>query len=122
MNEFLGFRKMITPVVIQIVFWIGVAVSVLSGIGLMIAGAAASAEEYRYGYGGGGGLPGGLLVFAGLVEMFVGPVLVRISCELTMVFFRIYETLTEIRDDGRGKVSAPSAQAYPQAAPVYTHS
>lgn len=118
MNDFLGFKKMITPVVIQIVFWIGVAVSVLSGIGLMIAGAAASAEANRYGYGGGGGLPGGLLVFAGLVEMFIGPVLVRISCELTMVFFRIYETLTEIRDDGRGKV--PAAQTYPQIHAAYT--
>lgn len=49
--------------------------------------------------------------------MFVGPVLVRIGCELTMVFFHIYETLTEIRDDGRGKVPT-SAQAYPQAVPV----
>lgn len=120
MNEFLGFRKMITPVVIQIVFWIGVGVSALSGIGLMIAGAATSAEANRYS-GGGGGFPGGLLVFAGLVEMFVGPVLVRISCELTMVFFRIYETLGEIRDDGRGKVPASAAQAYPQAGAAYTH-
>ena len=119
MNEFLGFRKMITPVVIQIVFWIGVAVSVIFGIGLMIAGAAASAEMNRYG-GGGSGFPGGLMVFAGLVEMFVGPVLVRISCELTMVFFRIYETLAEIRDDGRGRVPAP-AQTYPQTNAVYTH-
>lgn len=121
MNDFLGFRKMITPVVIQIVFWIGVAVSIMSGIGLMIAGAAASAEMNRYGGGGGAGLPGGLLVFAGLVEMFVGPVLVRIGCELTMVFFRIYETLAEIRDDGRGKVPAASVQAYPQANAAYTH-
>ena len=120
MNDFLGFKKMITPVVIQIVFWIGVAVSVMAGIGLMIAGAAASAEMNRYG-GGGAGLPGGLLVFAGLVEMFVGPVLVRISCELTMVFFRIYETLMELRDDGRGKVPAVTAQAYPQTQAAYTH-
>ncbi len=109
---------MITPVVIQIIFWIGVSVSVLSGIGLMIAGAAASAEMNRFSGGGGAGLPGGLLIFAGLVELFVGPVLVRISCELTMVFFRIYETLADIRDDGRGKAPAfapklPSVNAQP---------
>lgn len=115
MTEFLGFRKMITPVIIQILFWIGVAVSVMSGIGLMLAGAAASAEAGRY--GGGAGLPGGLLVFAGLLQIVLGPIFVRIYCELLILFFRIYETLAEIRDEGRGRVPA-----YPQTNPAFMHS
>lgn len=116
MTEFFGFRKMITPVIIQILFWVGVAVSAMSGIGLMIAGAAASTEAGRY--GGGGGLPGGLLVFAGLLQIVLGPIFVRIYCELLILFFRIYETLTEIRDESRGRVSA---SAYPQPNPAFTH-
>ena len=110
---------MITPVIIQILFWIGVAVSVMSGIGLMIAGAAASAEAGRYG-GGGAGLPGGLLVFAGLLQIVLGPIFVRIYCELLMLFFRIYETLTELRDDGRGNVPRQRRPTR-RPAPVYTH-
>ena len=110
MNEFLDFRKMITPTIIKIIFWIGVATSVLFGFGLIIAGIAASGEASRYGYQG--GVPSGVLVLMGLLQIVFGPLLVRISCELTMVFFRIYETLAEIRDDGRGKVPA-AAPAYP---------
>jgi len=38
MNEFLAFRKMITPVIIQVVFWIGVAVCVIAGLGILFQG------------------------------------------------------------------------------------
>ena len=32
MEDFLKFRKMFTPVIIQILFWIGVGVSVIAGL------------------------------------------------------------------------------------------
>jgi hypothetical protein len=114
MNDFLDFRKMITPTIIKIIFWIGAGGAVLFGIILMIAGAAASAASSQSGFGGGVGLPGPLLVFLGLLQIVFGPLLVRISCELTILFFRIYETLTEIRDGGGVKLPAV---AYPSAGP-----
>ena len=120
MNEFLDFRKMITPTIIKIIFWIGAGVSLLTGFGLIIAGMAASGEAGRYGYQG--GVPSGVLVLLGLLEMVFGPLLVRISCELTILFFRIYETLNEIRDNGRGTAPALAptyAPSSPQPNPAY---
>ncbi len=84
MEDFLSFRKMITPLIIQIVFWVGVVLSVIGGIGMIISGAGA-----RFG--------GGNQVLTGLIMLFLGPLFVRIYCELLIVMFRINETLTEIK-------------------------
>ena len=56
-----------------------------------------------------------MLVLAGLLQIVFGPRLVRLSCELTMVFFRIYDTLVEIRDNGQAK--APAAAVYSSGSP-----
>jgi len=85
MEDFLQFRKMITPVIIKILFWIGVAVSVIGGLVMIIVAFG------RYGTGVAG-------FFAGLLTMILGPVMVRIYCELLILFFRINDTLTEIRN------------------------
>ena len=39
MKEFFDFKKMITPVIIQVLFWLGVIVSVLISVVIIIAGA-----------------------------------------------------------------------------------
>lgn len=75
MQDFLSFRRMLTPVIIQIVFWLGVAGCVLSGLFTM-----------------------GTSFWRGLVIIVLGPIMVRIWCELVMVVFRINETLTDIRN------------------------
>jgi len=85
MNEFLSFRKMITPVIIQVLFWIGVAVCVIMGLATMV---------------------GGDRVIPGLLTLILGPVIVRIYCELLILLFRIHDAVDEIR---RGK-AAPSGQ------------
>ena len=72
MNDFLAFRKMITPMVIQILFWIGVAVCVLGGLVTMIGGATSSRG-------------GGAAVLSGLVMLVLGPLAVRIYCELLII-------------------------------------
>jgi len=84
MEDFLKFRKMITPVIIQVLFWVGVGVAVIAG--LVQIGTAFS----RYG--------SAVTVLTGLLTIVLGPVLVRIYCELLILFFRMNETLTEIRD------------------------
>jgi len=85
MNDFLKFRKMITPAIIQILFWIGAAISVIAG--LIIMGTS-------FGRFGGGAAT----FFGGLLTLVFGPFVVRIYCEILILFFRMNETLTEIKN------------------------
>lgn len=76
MEDFLAFRKMLTPLIIQIVFWLGLIVCVLGGLAAII---------------GGNGLPG-------LFMLFLGPIAVRIYCEILILVFRMNDTLTDIKN------------------------
>jgi hypothetical protein len=82
--DFLVFRTMITPVIIWLLFWIGVAVCILGGIGVMVASLFAGPYAST-----------GFLL--GLGVLVLGPLGVRMYCELLILFFRINETLTEIK-------------------------
>ena len=85
MEDYLKFRKMITPTIIQILFWVGVAGAVLGALVMM---------GMSFGrYGGGAGQ-----FLVGLLFLVIGPVMVRIYCELLILFFRMNETLTEIKN------------------------
>ena len=83
MEDFLAFRKMITPIIIQVLFWVGVAFSVI--VGLIQIGSSFGR------YGGGFSFLGGLLV------IIIGPIMARIYCELLILIFRMYDTLLEIK-------------------------
>ncbi|HNR30817.1 MAG TPA: DUF4282 domain-containing protein [Candidatus Hydrogenedentes bacterium] len=76
MEDFLSFRKMLTPIIIQVVFWIGVVVCVIGGLGAIIAGSGV----------------------AGLFMLVLGPVLVRIYAELLILLFKMNDTLTDIKN------------------------
>ena len=84
MGDFFAFRKMITPAVIQFFFWIGVIVCVVTGLGILAGGdtLAAAAPVSP--------------TLVGVLVLVLGPLLVRIYCELLMVLFRIYESLRAI--------------------------
>ena len=84
MDDFLKFRKMITPVIIQILFWVGVGGAVIGALVIMAMSFSS--------YGG-----GAAQFLGGLVMLVLGPVMVRIYCELLILFFRMNETLTEIK-------------------------
>jgi len=90
MSDFLAFRRMVTPIIIQIVFWIGVAVCVISGLIAMVSGAAS-----QFG--------GGAQILIGLLLLVVGPIVVRIYCELLILLFRMNETLTDIKSSLAGR-------------------
>jgi uncharacterized protein DUF4282 len=77
MGDFFSFRRMITPVIIQTLFWIFTAIAVLGGLVLLFRGGS-----------------GTLL---GLIWIVVGPLIARVYCEILIVIFRINETLTDIR-------------------------
>jgi hypothetical protein len=84
MKDFLAFRTMLTPILIQIIFWVGAVICVAIGLVLLAYGATAQ-------YGGGPN------VLKGLAILVLGPLTVRIYCEILIIFFRINETLTEIK-------------------------
>ncbi len=84
MDDYLTFRKMITPIIIQVVFWIGAVLIALYALWEIFSGATAN-------YGGGS------LVLTGLVTLILGPLFWRIFCELMIVIFRINDTLIEIK-------------------------
>jgi len=85
MQEYLTFRKMITPAAIQVLFWIAVLTCVVFGLVAIVRGASA-----RVG--------GGPEVLSGILILILGPVAARIWSEVLIVVFRILDTLTEIRD------------------------
>lgn len=76
MQDYLTFKKMITPMIIQIIFWLGVAATVLMGLYTMFT----------------------LSFIHGLIMVLVGPIAVRIWCELVILAFRINENLVEIKN------------------------
>ncbi len=75
MSEYLSFRKMITPVFIQVIFWIAVVVIVIAGIAQMANDA----------------------VGAGLLTLLIGPLAARIYAEILMVIFRINDNVAALR-------------------------
>lgn len=91
-HEFLTFRKMITPALIQAMFWILIGIVALIGVGGVVT---ALVELFR----------GQVLAALGsvmlwLVWLAIVPVSIRIYCEIIMLFFRMNETLTEIKKQG----------------------
>lgn len=83
-SDFLTFRKMLAPVILQVIFWIGVVILIFVSIAMM-------AEPRNFGLPGDAG-------FAGFVLLILGPFLLRMHFELLIVFFRINETLTDIKN------------------------
>jgi len=85
-GDYLLFRKMITPLIIQVIFWLGVAaVAIGSLVSLVSAFATGSAVAIIIG------------LFVALLMFATGVIAVRVYCELVILAFRIFETLTEIK-------------------------
>jgi predicted Zn finger-like uncharacterized protein len=89
--EFLLFRTMIGPLIIQVLFWLGVVLCVLAGLVVLVM-AILGLVDGRLGVG-----TALLQVFGSLGIMLFGPLLVRIQCEMLILFFRIHDTLKEIQ-------------------------
>jgi hypothetical protein len=103
-NDFFSFRTMITPIIIQIIFWIGVVLCIIFGIGYMLIG-----SQYY----------GSAAPVWGLLMIIFGPLVVRIYCEILIIFFRINETLTEIKHTlEERRVAPPPAYTAPPVQPT----
>lgn len=79
MRDYLLFRKFVTPIVIELLFWLGVGLCLAEGIAMI----AFSAGRFGNGFG----------IFTGILTLLVGPILVRVVCELIMAVFGIHDAL-----------------------------
>jgi hypothetical protein len=78
MGDFFRFETMITPILIQILFWLAALACVIAGIIIMVA---ANDTAARIG---------------GLLLLIFGPIGVRIYAEILIVVFRINDHLRHI--------------------------
>ncbi len=78
-KDFIAFKFMITPVFIQVIFWLGVLSVFAAGIFSMTRG--------------------GVGALMGILIWIFGALYVRVICEIMIIFFRIYETLKDIRNN-----------------------
>lgn len=83
-SDYFSFRKMITLKVIQVVYGIVAAIITLGGIIALFSGGSSLSEF----------LPGGR--FTIFLFIIFGNLIWRMWCELTIVFFRMNNTLTNI--------------------------
>ena len=88
LRDFLVFRRMVTPILIQIAFWLGVIACVV--VGFLMLNRAAELEEYRK--------SAEMLRLQGIGLIVLGPFAVRIYCEFMILLFRMSETLTDIKN------------------------
>ena len=82
MADYLKFKKMITPILIQIVFWIGVITCVCQGVWIVVEWEPSSGIP-----------PGGQAILL----IGLGPIAIRLVCELLTVIFSINDSLAEIK-------------------------
>ena len=85
-KNFLTFQKMLTPIIIQVIFWISVTACVVLGITLIVKGAGAS-------------FSGGKIVLEGILFLLLGPLVVRLYCEVLIILFRINDSLVAIKEN-----------------------
>jgi hypothetical protein len=71
MKEFLTFKKMITPIFVQVLFWVGFAFLLYIGILIILH------RSY---------------IFGALV-IVVAPIFLRVACEAIIILFRINDNL-----------------------------
>lgn len=93
-KNFLSFERMVTPIIIKILFWIGLIGSLIGGIVFFFSTAFVNIANKGIGeilWGFFLGAIGGLLI------ILLGSLTARIYAELLILVFRINETLTDIK-------------------------
>lgn len=89
-KSFISFERMVTPVIIKVIFWFGMVASIIGGIVIFFGGIIQGISNSEFGT-----IIGAF--FGGPLAAILGVLVVRIYCELLILFFRINETLTDIK-------------------------
>ena len=93
-KDFLSFERMITPVIIKILFYIGLIGSLIGGLVFFL-----TMSFVNIGYRSIPQILGSVFlgVVGGLLIILLGALVTRIYAELLILVFRINETLTDIK-------------------------
>ena len=89
-RSFLNFDKMITPVIIKILFYIGIIMELIGGVVVFFGGIIAAFQQNSFGAALGG-------IIGGPVVAFLGVLMSRVYAELLIVVFQIHENLVAIK-------------------------
>lgn len=90
---FLGFERLIAPILIKLIYWIGIVVILITGVSSVVTT-------------GGEGIGRMLLT---LLALLLSLLIWRLLSELGILAFNIYERLVEIRDLMARQIPAPAA-------------
>ncbi len=75
MRDFINFKKMITPTIIAMIFWLGVIVCIIAGIKII--------QERS--------------IQEGVAFLILGPLVLRVICENLIILFSINANLLDIK-------------------------
>lgn len=75
-KDYFLFKRMLIPFLVQILFWLGIITTTVTGVLDLTHGA----------------------WIQGILTIILGPVLVRMACEIMIVLFEINDTLTDIKE------------------------
>jgi hypothetical protein len=107
LKDFVTFDKMIAPIIIKIIFWIGVGMSVLGGAFWTLTGLGTLLLSHS--------ITGLVIALGGMLAMALGILWTRLICELYIVVFLIHDDLAVIRKSVGG--TQPNVQAYASTYP-----
>jgi hypothetical protein len=83
-KDWLSFDKMIAPIIIKILFWIGSIAFIIFGIVTIFQAFGPLGSAWSF--------------LSGLLIIVLGPVMVRVWCEILIVIFKIHDSLVEIKN------------------------
>ena len=89
-RSLLDFDKMITPLIIKILFYIGAALAIVGGIIVLFGGIISSFQQGSVAPALGGLIGGPIVVVLGIL-------MARVYSELLIVVFQIHQNLVEIK-------------------------
>jgi len=90
-RSLLNFDKMITPIIIKILFYVGIALSVIGGIIALFGGIISAFQQNSLAPAIGG-------LFGGPLVIVLGILLARVYAELLIVVFEIHQNLVAIKN------------------------
>ncbi|KPD01813.1 DUF4282 domain-containing protein [Moellerella wisconsensis] len=90
LKNLLTFENMVTPKIINIIYWIGLLSVIITGLFTMSGGPYSPMTFQTF--------------IVGLISIALGALFTRIFCEMIIVVFNIYSKLKEINENLKNKI------------------
>ena len=95
--DYLMMRRMVTPILIVILFYLGVVVQLLAAVVYLVMGLMTATAR-------GGALLGIGMMLGAVIGTIASLIVWRISCEVLITLFRIHDHLREINERGKNSM------------------